>query len=159
MGAVLTHCFRLALGWFLRLRYHLIGDVGDGAAAEVGAFILFVHPDQTVDVSVGRRGAFQRSVLFLKHRLRFGVLATFPRQKAVPNFSILRGAHTVSAQLSGRVLTISSGQERPNSSTSSAGAVSRGVFAVARFGARCFGTNAGHQPGLIGSWLRAGFRG
>lgn len=149
---MITHRLCLALGWFLCFRYHLVGD---GAAVEVGAFVLFVHSDQPVDVSVGRRGAFQRSVLLLKHRLRFGVLATFPRQERVPNFAILRRADTVSAQLHGWVLSVSPGQEGPNSSTSSACVVTRRVFAMARFGAWCFGTNAGHQPGFIGSGLWA----
>lgn len=155
-GGAVTHSLCLALGWFLCLRYRWTGD---GAAVEVGAFVLFVHSDQPVDVSVGRRGTFQGSVLLLKHRLRFGVLATFPGQEVVPDLPIFQGTHPVSTQLCGWVLSVSSGQERPDSSTSSACAVRRGVFALARFGACCFGTNAGHQPGFIGPRLWAGFGG
>lgn len=125
--------------------------VGDGTAVEVGGLVLLVHSDQPVHESVARRGALQGSVLLLIHRLRFGVLATFPRQEVVPNFSIFRGTCAVPAQLCSRVFSVSPGEERSNSSASSSRAVSRGV--LSGFGACCFGTNAGNQPGSVGSGL------
>lgn len=162
---VVTHCFCFALGWFLCFRYHLTAAAAaDGTAVEVWAFVLFVHPDQAADVGIGGRGALQLSVLLLllQHRLlALGVLATLTGQERVPNFPILLGA-TGPAQLYGRVLTVSSRQERANSSTSgspSACAVSGGVFTETRFGVCCFGTDAGHQSALIGSRLGAGLGG
>jgi len=148
-----THHLGLALAWFLCFGYHLIGD---GGAVEVGAFVLFVHSDQPADERVGRWRAFRGSVLLLKHRQRFGVLATFSRQEVLPNCAIFRGDGTTSTQLCGGVLPVSSGQERPDSS---ARGVPRGVLPMTRFGARCFGTDAGHQPGFIGSRLWARFGG
>lgn len=149
-------CFALWLfGCFLRLRCHCAGD---GTAVEAGTLVLLVHSDQPTDVCVGRRRALNGSGLLIKHRFCFGVLATFPRQEVVPNFPIFRRAHAVSTQLYSRVLSISSGQERPDSSTyssSSARAIRRGVFAMARFGGRRFGTDARHQTWFIGSRLRA----
>lgn len=141
----------------------------DGTAVEVGAFVLFVHPDQPADVGIGGWGALQGSVLLLlllKHRLlALGVLAALSGQERVPNFSILLGAgDTGSAQLYGRIFSVSPGQERPNSSTtsrpsSSACAVGGGVFTQTRFGVCRLGTDAGHQPTFIGSGLGAGLGG
>lgn len=64
---VVTHCFCFALGWFLCFRYHLTAAAAaaDGTAVEVGAFVLFVHPDQPADEGIGGRGALQLSVLLL----------------------------------------------------------------------------------------------
>lgn len=119
--------------------------IGDGGAVEVGGFVLLVHSDQPVDEPVGGLGAFQRSVRLLDRRLRFGVLATFPRQEVLPNLPIFQGDGSVSTQLG--VLSVSSGQEGPDSSGR---VVARCVFAMARFGASCFGTDAGHRPGFSG---------
>lgn len=152
-----TYGFCFALGCFLRLRCHCAGD---GTAVEAGTLVLLVHSDQPTDVCVGRRRALNGSGLLIKHRLCFGVLATFPRQEVVPHFPIFRRAHAVSTQLYSRVLSVSSGQERPDSSTyssSSACAIRGGVFAMARFGGRRFGTDARHQTCFIGSRLRAWF--
>lgn len=145
-----THSLGPTRGRFLSLGYHFTGDA---AAAEVGTLVLRVHPDQPVHVRVGGRGFLQRSVLLLNRHLRLDVLATFPGQQVVPNFAISRGVGTVPAQLGGRVLSVSPGQKRADTSGTPGGAVGRGVFAVARFGADWFGTDAGHHPRFAGLWL------
>lgn len=104
-----THSLAPARARFLSLQSHFGGD---GAAVEVRALVLLVHPDQSTHVRVGRGGFLQRSVLLL----RLEVLL-LPGQQAVPNFNVSRRVGAVPAvHFSGRVLAVPPGQERAHTS-------------------------------------------
>lgn len=146
-----THSLGPARACFVSL---LPRFAGDGAAVEVGALVLLVHPDQSAHVRVGRGGFLQRSVLLLERHLRLQVLL-LPGQEAVPNLAVSQGDGAVpAAQLGGWVLAVPPGQERAHTSGGAAATRIRGggVLAQARFG-----TDAGHHSRFIGPGLGARF--